>query len=102
MDAKLICLVAFAIIGFASVADSKPTCAEPTCGGTLSPDGTLAAPGEEGGEEGKVDHCAEDPRSGFLNHYAWRIFCKDGTVGATQNPVGKIGAAAVDDAVDAV
>ena len=93
MDAKLICLVALAFIGFTSLSDAKPTCPEPTCGGTL------AAPGEEGegeGEEEKADPCSRDPRSGWLNHFAWAMFCKDGTIGATHNPVGKIGKPAED------
>jgi len=86
MDTKLICLIAVLIIGITSLVDSKPTC--PECGGAAAP------PAEgEGGEEGeeKVDPCSKDPFSAWLNFFAWNAFCEDGTVGATENPVGKIG-----------
>ena len=97
MDAKLICLVALAIIGFTSLADSKPTCAEPTCGGTLAAPGAGGEDGEEGEEEDV--NCSKNPFSSWLNFFAWSTFCTDGTIGATQNPIGKIGKPAEEDVV---
>ena len=51
------------------------------------------APPGEGGEEGeeKADPCSTDPYSAWLNFFSWGKFCEDGTIGATENPVGKIG-----------
>ena len=82
MDAKWICIIALLIIGIASLVDSKPTCAE--CGPAAAP------PVEEEGEEGEDDPCTKAPQA-WKNHFAWYTYCKDGTVGATKNPIGKIG-----------
>ena len=87
MNAKLVVLVALLLIGIIAFVDSKPTCAEPTCGGTL---GAPPAEGEgEGGEEDE-DPCVKASQA-WKNHFSWYTFCKDGTIGATENPIGKIG-----------
>ena len=101
MDRKLIVIVALVMaVAVLSVVDARPTCPEPTCGGTRTPlPGELASPpgegegeGEEGEEEEEEDpNCSKNPFSAWLNNYAWYVFCKDGTIGATENPIGKIG-----------
>ena len=87
MDAKLIILVALLFLGIASLVDSRPTCPEPTCGGTRQ----VAAPPEEEGEGEDEDPCLKASEA-WKNHFGWYTYCVDGTVGATKNPVGKIGA----------
>ena len=92
MDFKLILVVVLLLaVAAVSVLDARPTCPEPTCGGTRE----VASPGGdgdgEGEEEEKVDPCSMDPYSAWLNHYAWSVFCEDGTIGASVNPPGKIG-----------
>ena len=90
MDAKLLCLIVLAVLGISSITDARPTCPEPTCGGTRQ---AGAPPEGEGGEEEKADPCAKDPRAAWYNFYAWGVFCEDGTIGAykEENPPGKIG-----------
>ena len=91
MDSKILCLVILAVLGFSSVSYARPTCPEPTCGGTRDVAG--APPEGEGGEEEKADPCSKDPRAAWFNFYAWTPFCDDGTVGAfdPEHPPGKIG-----------
>ena len=84
MDAKLICLATLLIMGFATFVDSKPTC--PECVAAAPP-----AEGEGGeGEEGEDDPCTKAPEA-WKNFFSWLTYCKDGTIGATKNPIGKIG-----------
>ena len=89
MDAKLFCLVAMVILGISSVTVAKPTCAEPTCGGTRQ----VAAPPEDGagGEEGDKNGCRDPEDKGWANFESIPVWCKDGTVGFHKNPPGKIG-----------
>ena len=89
MDAKLIFFVAMVILGISSITVAKPTCPEPTCGGTRQ----VAAP-PEGGEEEKPDPCDPNnyPIAGFLTHISWKVYCEEGTAGlGNPNPPGKIG-----------
>ena len=37
---------------------------------------------EEGGEEGEIDWCAGLPNPAWLNFFAFKTWCDDGTVGA--------------------
>ena len=93
MDAKLISIALLLVIGITSMVDSAPTCAERTCGGTREVAGAPPAEGEgEGeGEEEEKDPCETAPLA-WKNHFSWYTFCKDGSIGATKNPIGKIGA----------
>ena len=94
MDAKLVVLLALVLIGITSFVDSKPTCAEPTCGGTLG-----APPAEGEGEEEDEDPCMKAGPA-WKNMFAWYTYCKDGSIGATKNPIGKIGAPTEEPAAD--
>ena len=94
MDLKMIFIVGLVILGLSSTIEAKPTCAEPTCGGTREVAGAPPAEGEgEEGEEEKADPCSEDPYSSWRNFLAWSKFCEDGTVGYfdPEMPPGKIG-----------
>merc|ERR1712141_275663 len=86
-------IVGLVILGLSSTIEAKPTCDEPTCGGTREVAGAPPAEGE--GEEGeeKADPCSEDPYSSWRNFLAWSKFCEDGTVGYfdPEMPPGKIG-----------
>merc|ERR1712020_613916 len=81
MDLKMIFIVGLVILGLRSTIEAKPTCDQPTCGGTREVAG--APPAEGDGEEGeeKADPCSEDPYSSWRNFLAWSKFCEDGTVG---------------------
>ena len=95
MDAKFICLLAMVVLGISSITVARPTCAEPTCGGTRQ---AAAPPGEEGGEEEAKNGCKDPEDRGWANFESIPVWCKDGTVGFHKNPPGKIGQPAEEDA----
>ena len=101
MDFKFFLIVALLlVVSSVPALDGRPTCPEPTCGGTREVASPGGDEGGEGEEEEKADPCSMDPYSAWLNHYAWQIFCEDGTIGASINPPGKIGTPAEEEAAE--